>query len=443
MKPKKPANKNRQRELFRAELIQIIDPNHSLAKLARAVDWDRLDEAFGSSYCPDNGRPAISTRLMVALHYLKYTHNLSDDDVVAGWVENPYWQFFSGMKWFEHKMPIHPSSMSRWRKRIGDSGAEELLKQTIEAGLKLKAVKPHQLKRINVDTTVQEKEIRFPTDARLYDRARQRLVVEAKKRDISLRQNYNRLSRQQLAQQSRYAHAKQNKRARKCTRKLKTYLGRVIRDIERKCPEPGPRLDQLLDISARIHRQQRKDKNKIYSVHAPEVNCISKGKAHKRYEFGCKVSVAATSKGGWFLGAMALDGNPYDGHTLADALMQVERIVQAPEHVFVDMGYRGHGYSKDGVNIHVDKRRRGRTAKSLWRWMKRRAAIEPGIGHLKREHRMDRNRLKGRSGDRINAILSAAGMNFAKLLKWAADFLRLIFCWLFGCQRTVFIMPIN
>jgi len=294
-----------------------------------------------------------------------------------------------------------------------------------------------------VDTTVQEKEIRFPTDARLYDRARQRLVVEAKKRDISLRQNYNRLSRQQLAQQSRYAHAKQNKRAKKCTRKLKTYLGRVIRDIERKCPEPDPSLDQLLDISARIHRQQRKDKNKIYSVHAPEVNCISKGKAHKRYEFGCKVSVAATSKGGWFLGALALDGNPYDGHTLADALKQVERIGQAPEHVFVDMGYRGHGYSKDGVNIYVDKRRRGRTAKSLWRWMKRRAAIEPGIGHLKREHRMDRNRLKGTAGDRINAILSAAGMNFAKLLKWAADFLRLISCWLFGCQRTVFIMPIN
>jgi IS5 family transposase len=441
MKPKRPANKNRQRELFRVELIQIIDPNHSLVKLAGAVDWDRLDEVFGSTYCPDNGRPAISTRLMVALHYLKYTHNISDDDVVAGWVENPYWQFISGMKWFEHKMPIHPSSMSRWRKRIGDSGAEELLKQTIEAGLKLKAVKTHQLKRINVDTTVQEKEIRFPTDARLYDRARQRLVVEAKKRDITIRQNYNRLSKQLLAQQSRYAHAKQIKRAKRCTRKLKTYLGRVIRDIERNCPQPDPVLDNLLDISMRIHRQNRKDKNKVYSVHEPEVKCISKGKAHKRYEFGCKVSVAATSKGGWFIGAMALDGNPYDGHTLSDALSQVKRITRKPEHVFVDMGYRGHGYNAKDIAIHVDKRRRGRTAKSLWRWMKRRAAIEPGIGHLKREHRMDRNRLKGSQGDRINAILSAAGMNFAKLLKWAANFLRLIFGWLFGCQRTLFVYP--
>ena len=442
MKPKKPANKNRQRELFCVELIQIIDTSHALVKLAHTVDWDQLDEVFGKTYCPDNGRPAISTRLMVSLHYLKYTHNLSDDDVVAGWVENPYWQFLSGMKWFEHKMPIHPSSMSRWRKRVGDAGAEQLLKQTIKAGLKLKAVKAHQLKRINVDTTVQEKEVRFPTDARLYDRARQRLVDESKRRGIELRQNYNRLSKYLLAQQSRYAHAKQIKRAKRCTKKLKTYLGRVIRDIERSCPEPDLDLNHLLDISTRIYRQKRSDKNKVYSVHAPEVNCISKGKAHKRYEFGCKVSVAATSKGGWFLGAMALDGNPYDGHTLSDTLKQVERIVRKPEHVFVDMGYRGHGYTGDAA-IHVDKRRRGRTAKSLWRWMKRRAAIEPGIGHLKREHRMDRNRLKGKDGDRINAILSAAGMNFAKLLRWVADFLREIFCWLFGCQRTLSISPVN
>jgi len=405
----------------------------------QSLTWEQLEKVFGSTYCPDNGRPAISTRMMVALHYLKYTHNLSDDDVVAGWIENPYWQYFSGMKWFEHEVPIHPSSLSRWRKRIGDTGAEQLLKQTIEAGLKLKAIKPVQLQRVNVDTTVQEKEIRFPTDARLYDRARQRLVDAAKKRSISLRQNYSRKSRQLLAQQSRYTHAHQMKRAKKCTRTLRTYLGRVIRDIERNCPEPDYKLIKLLSVSSRIHRQQRNDKNKVYSVHAPEVECISKGKAHKRYEFGCKVSVAATSKGGWFLGAMALHGNPYDGHTLTDALAQVERIARPPDHAFVDMGYRGHDYSGD-IEIHVDKRRRGRIAKSVWRWMKRRAAIEPGIGHLKREHRMDRNRLQGKDGDRINAILSAVGMNFTKLLRWAADFLRLIFVWFFNCQRTVLIL---
>ena len=435
MKPKKPPQNNRQKDLFRVELSRIIDSRHGLVKMANAVDWDRLDELFGSTYCPDNGRPGVSTRLMVALHYLKYTHNLSDEDVVSGWVENPYWQYFSGMKCFEHKPPIDPSSMTRWRKRIGEAGAEELLKETIAAGLKLKAVKTYQLKRVNIDTTVQEKEIRFPTDARLYDRARQRLVDQAKERGISLRQNYNRKSKEMLCRQSRYSHAKQMKRAKRCTGKLKTYLGRVIRDIERNCPRPDPQLQSLLEIGTRIFKQKRHDKNKIYSVHEPHVECISKGKAHKRYEFGCKVSVAATSRGGWFVGARALHGNPYDGHTLKDALKQVERVSGNPEHAFVDMGYRGHGYSGE-VNVHVDKRRRGRTAKSLWRWMKRRAAIEPGIGHLKREHRMDRNRLKGTIGDQLNAIFSAAGMNFHKLLKWAADLLRQIFCWFLFFQRT-------
>ena len=429
MKPKKSPAQERQGNLFRVELSRIIDRGHGLVKLAEAVDWHRLDEMFGSTYCPDNGRPGVSTRLMVALHYLKYTHNLSDEDVVACWVENPYWQYFSGMKWFEHDVPIDPSSMTRWRKRIGESGAEGLLRETIEAGLKIRAVKPHQLKRVNVDTTVQEKEIRFPTDARLYDRARQRLVDAAKDRGITLRQNYNRKSKHALYMQSRYTHAQQMQRARRCTRKLKTYLGRVIRDIERNHPQPNEQVDNLLEVGRKIFHQQRTDKNKTYSVHAPEVECISKGKAHKRYEFGCKVSVAATRRGGWFVGAQAVHGNPYDGHTLGDALSQVERISIRPDHAFVDMGYRGHNYT-GSVEVHVDKHRRGRTAKRLWRWMKRRAAIEPGIGHLKREHRMDRNRLKGKEGDCINAILSAAGMNFSKLLGWAGDLLRLFFLWI-------------
>jgi transposase, IS5 family len=234
MKPKQSAQKNRQRDLFRPELVKIIDSGHGLVKLAKAANWDRLDEMFGRTYCPDNGRPAISTRLMVSLQYLKYTYNLSDDDVVAGWVENPYWQYLSGMQFFEHDPPINSSSMTRWRKRIGEAGAEELLKETIAAGLRHKVVKTHQLKRVNVDTTVQEKDIRFPADARLYYRARQRLVDSAKQRDIPLRQKYSRNAKHLLAQQSRYAHARLMKRARRCTRKLRTYLGRVIRDIERK-----------------------------------------------------------------------------------------------------------------------------------------------------------------------------------------------------------------
>ncbi len=352
-----------------------------LVKLSKTIDWEKLDEAFGKSYCVDNGRPAISSRLMVSLHYLKYTFDLSDEDVLLGWIENPYWQYFSGMKYFEHELPIHPSSMTRWRKRVGANGAEELLKQTIEAGLKLKAIKATQLKRVNVDTTVQEKDIRFPTDARLYDRARERLVKEAKKRGIHLRQTYSRLSKQLVLKQSRYAHARQMKRAKSCTRKLRTYLGRVIRDIERKYCTPDADLLSLLTTSTRIYQQKRQDTNKVYSVHEPEVDCISKGKVHKK------------------------------------SIEQVTKLARSPEHVFVDRGYRGHDYSGKAI-VHVDKIRRGRTAKNLWRWMKRRAAVEPSIGHLKQEHRMDRNRLKGLIGDQINAILSAAGMNFMKLMRF-------------------------
>ncbi|OCC15323.1 transposase IS4 family protein [Dissulfuribacter thermophilus] len=363
--------------MFSIELSKLVNPSHPMVKLAKAIDWDRLDEVFGKTYCPNKGRPGISTRLMVALHYLKYTYNLSDEAVVEGWIENPYWQYFSGMKYFEHEFPIDPSSMTRWRKRIKESGAEELLKETISAGLRLKAINASYLKRVNVDTTVQEKSIRYPTYARLYDRARARLVKLAKARGINLRQNYNRLSRKMLIQQSRYARARQMKRAFKCTQKLRVWLGRVIRDIERKCPKPDEELSSLLKISKRIYFQKKQDKDKIYSVHESHVECISKGKSHKRYEFGCKVSVAATSRGGWFVGAKAFHGNPYDGHTLAEALKQIERLSQRPDHVFVDQGYRGHNYKSGEIEVHVYRSHRGRIAKSLWKWMKRRAAIEP------------------------------------------------------------------
>ena len=424
MKPQPSPCEDLQGDLFKVELLAIVDPSHAMVKLAGRVDWARLEETFGALYCEDNGAPALPTRLLVALHYLKFSFDLSDEDVVAGWVENPYWQYLSGMKYFEHARPIDPSSMTYWRKRVGEAGAEAMLKETIGAGLALRAIKPSQLARINVDTTVQEKHVRFPTDARLYDRARARLTKAAQRRDIALRQNYRLVGKRLLLLTNRYAHARQMKRSRKCQKKLRTILGRVIRDIERKCPRPDEKLEKLMEIAKRIHAQERYDKKKVYSVHEPQVECIAKGKAHKRYEFGAKVSVAATSRGGWMVGAMAMAGNPYDGHTLAATLAQVERLGRAPEQAFVDQGYRGHDYAGP-VAVHVDRKRRGGLARRLWRWMKRRAAVEPAIGHLKQEHRMDRCRLWGSQGDAFNAILSAAGMNFRKLLAHAAVFLRL------------------
>jgi IS5 family transposase len=427
MKPKALVHQA-QRELFRVELEHLVDAGHPLVKLGRQIAWEVFTERLGQTYAAANGAPGVRTRLLVALHYLKYQHDLSDEAVVQQWVENPYWQYFSGEQFFQHEMPIDPSSMTRWRHRLGEAGAEAMLKETIQTGLRMNVIKPTQLKRVNVDTTVQTKAVRYPTDARLYNRARERLVKEARKGGIQIKQSYERVGPRLLMQQSRYAHARQMKRARACTRKLRTNLGRVIREILRQQPQPLGGLQRLVAIAQRIHAQQPTDKNKVYSVHEPEVCCIAKGKAGKKYEFGNKASVATTSKGGWLLGSLSLPDNPYDGHTLDQQLGQVRRMVgekSAPE-AHVDMGYRGHNHSGPET-VHVDKRRRGSTPKPLWRWMKRRAAVEPTIGHLKSEHRLERNRLKGTKGDAINAILSAAAMNFQKLLGFFWHFwLRLI-----------------
>lgn len=416
MKPQASPQTDSQGDLFKLELRNILNHNHGYVRLAHEINWQQFDDVLGRSYS-EFGRPAISTRLMVALHYLKYQHDLSDEAVVAQWLENPYWQYFSGMKYFEHELPIDPSSMTKWRKRLGEQGAESLLKETIATGVRLKVITTSQLERVNVDTTVQEKYIRFPTDARLYDRMRERLVKQAEKEAVKLRQTYQRVGKRLLFQQSRYASAKQFNRAAACTKKLKTLLGRTIRDIERKCTDPSPALTDLLVLAKRLEVQQREDKNKLYSVHAPEVECIAKGKAHKRYEFGCKVSVSATSKGSWLVAANAQPGNPYDGHTLKTTIEQTQRLTgKTPQHAYTDGSYKGHDYEGE-CQVHVDQKRRGTIPKATWKWLKRRAAIEPTIGHLKDNKRLDNNRLKGSLGDALNILFSAAALNFAKLFK--------------------------
>jgi IS5 family transposase len=416
MRPKSEP-KQPQRELFQVDLEHLIDLHHPLAELARQIDWSRFDRQFGGSYHASLGAPGISTRLMVALHYLKYQHDLSDEDVVFAWVENPYMQYFSGERYFRHSMPIDPSSMTRWRQRLGEAGAEQMLRETLEAGMRMKAIRPAQLQRVNVDTTVQTKAVRFPTDARLYHRMRERLVKAARGEGLLVKQSYRHVGKRLLMQSSRYAHARQMKRARACTRQLRTQLGRVVREIERQVEQPSERLKKLLATAHRIHTQQRHDKNKVYSVHEPEVQCIAKGKAGKPYEFGNKVSVAVSSRGGWLVGAKSFSTNPYDGHTLAAQIEQVEQLIgDRVREVHVDMGYGGHNYAGK-AKVHVDKRQRGRTPKALWKRMKHRAAVEPGIGHLKNEHRLERNRLKGVAGDAVNAVLAAAAMNFRKLLR--------------------------
>ncbi len=414
MKPQK-IKRDPQLDLFRIELNRIINFEHPLAKLAKQIDWNAFDQEFETHFT-DEGRPAIPTRLMVSLHYLKYSHNLSDEETVARWVENPYWQYLSGRQHFEYKMPIDPSSMTRWRKRIGVDGAELLLSQTIQTAMEQKYLKPMQCQRVSVDTTVQTKDIRFPTDARLYDRMREKLVHTAQNEDIALRQSYERVGKQILRRQQNYAHAQQGRRAQRETKRLKTLLGRVVRDVERKTDEPSEILKEQLILAKKLLQQRRDSKNKIYSIHEPQVECIAKGKAHQRYEFGCKAGFSVTAKGNWIIGAQAFTGNPYDGHTLKDSLEQTQRLTNIKiQQATCDQGYRGHGV--EDINVLLVPRRKNKASRAIRQWWRRRNAIEPIIGHSKSDHRLNRNQLAGELGDQLNVILSACGFNIKKLMR--------------------------
>jgi len=413
----RPKMQYEQPDLFKSRLDQIIDLKHPLVILSKRLDWSVFEQEFGSTYHNSDGRPGAPIRVYVGLHYLKHTYNESDESVLARFIENPYWQYFCGYEYFQHSNPIDPSSMTRFRKRIGWEAIELLLKELLSTATREGYLKARDLEHVNVDTTVQEKAISFPTDAKLYYKMREDLVSYAKEHSIDLRQNYRRLSKQALIKQGRYAHAKQFKRAGRQTKQLKTYLGRVYRDIQRKREEQDEHLEHLLKLSERLLSQEKHSKNKLYSIHAPEVECISKGKSHKRYEFGCKVGLATTSKRNWIVGVRAFHNNPYDGHTLDETLKNVESLTGIQvKNTYVDLGYRGHNYEGEGQVHIVDSRKMKKLTRSVRNWFKRRSAIEPVIGHIKSDNRMQRNQLKGQEGDYINAILSACGFNMRKLI---------------------------
>ena len=404
-------------ELFQAHFDQILNPDHALIQLARKMDWSRFDVAFADSYSEDMGAPAKAVRLMVGLHFLKYTFNASDESLVERWVENPYWQSFCGYTHMQHDCPIHPTSMTKWRNRVGAERLEELLKETIDLAVRGKQVSPRDLRRVNVDTTVQEKNVTFPTDSKLLYQAIVKLVAAARSQGIQLRQSYVRVGKRAAVKASRYAHAKQYKRMRKQLRKLRTYVGRLIRDIQRKAATIDDELATLLSRADRVRQQQPKDSHKLYSLHEPEVQCISKGKAHKRYEFGQKVAIATTNGDNWVVASRLMENNPYDGHTLATTLAVVESITGiAITDAYVDKGYRGHDYT-GSAEVHVAGQRHKDSSRSERRRRRRRSAVEPKIGHLKSDHRMNRCFLAGLRGDAINAVLAAAGANMRKLLR--------------------------
>jgi IS5 family transposase len=426
MRPKERRQTGEQ-DLFRSRLDQIIDVDHALVKLAKAIDWGFLAEKFGAVYSDKPGHPPLPTRLMAGLAILKHSYDLSDESLCERWVENPYLQYFCGEEFFQHRLMFDRSSLTRWRQRMGEEKLLALLQESLAVAARTKALKPSDLARVVVDTTVQPKAAMFPTDAKLLNRSRERLVRLAKKLGVGLRQSYARVGKLALIKHQRYAYAKQFKRANKRLRKLRTYLGRIIRDIGRRIAG-SDRMEEAfareLSLARRVLAQERRQRGrKVYSLHAPEVECIGKGKAHRPYEFGVKVSVATTLKhsaGGQFVAHVAaLPGNPYDGHTLATVIPGIEALVgNTLDRIIADAGYRGHNAPPEHqFRVYTAGQKRGVTDQ-IKRAFKRRAAVEPVIGHLKDDHRMGRNHLAHASGGAINAVLAAVGYNFRRLIAW-------------------------
>ncbi len=405
-------------ELFQQELTSLINLEHPLVKLAGLIDWEVFQSQWAGYFPSKTGRPATPPRLIAGLLYLQHTFALSDEALIWAWVENPYWQYFCGETHFQHEPPIDPSSLTRWRKRIGEAGVERLLSATIDAARRGKVVKEKSFDKVIVDTTVMEKAIAYPTDSQLMETGRQHLVKLAESLNITLRQNYNREAPRLAAQAARYAHARQYRRMRATLKTQRTLLGRVWRDIQRKLGADQSQLEVVKATLSKVQRllnQQRTDKNKLYSLHAPEVECIAKGKVRQPYEFGVKVSIATTHKEGLVVGIRSMPGNPYDGHTLPTAIAQIHALTnKTPKAVFVDRGYRG--VEVPDVTVWRSGQKRGVTP-GIKKAIHRRSAIEPAIGHMKTDGRLGRNWLKGMLGDAMHAMLCGAGHNLRMILR--------------------------
>jgi transposase, IS5 family len=429
-------------DLFRARLDQIINMKHALVALADRIDWVWLDDQL-AGYFSDQGRPAEPVRFMIGMLILKHTYSLSDEQVWDRWVHDPYFQYFTGEAFFQHELPHERSGMSHWRKRVGDR-LDILMAESLRIAHDAGALKNSDLARVTVDTTVQPKNIAFPTDARLLETAIQQLGKLAREHDVALRQSYARLAKRAAMMAGRYAHAKQFKRMNREIKFLRTRLGRVIRDIRRKI-EDDEALQEVFAVplskAAQIRRQKQRQRGwKLYSWHAPETECIGKGKARMPYEFGVKVSLTTTNKrckGGQFiLHASALPGNPYDGHTLKEVIAETEALTgRGIERIYVDKGYVGHDVPNPN-RVYRSGQRRG-VHGQIKRELRRRSAIEAVIGHCKTDGHLGRNFLKGRQGDQINAVMSAVGYNFRLILKW----LRKLLCKIIAAIWAAMIPP--
>ena len=396
-----------------------LDQHHPLYILSHEVNWDLFEESFSSKYSKNMGRPAKPIRLMVGLLILKHVRNISDESVVEQWSENIYYQYFCGEKSFVAGAPCDASELVHFRKRIGEDGIELILKESIRIN-----GEDSNDDNINIDTTVQEKNITYPTDSKLHKKIIKKCKKISEEEGLPVRQTYTRTLKKLFRDQRFRNHPKNRKKARKADKKIKTIAGRLVREIDRNLSS-NSKYQNEIDLFKLVLAQKRNSKNKIYSLHEPDVCCISKGKEHKKYEFGNKASFVKTDTG-VIIGALGFR-NEYDGHTLEPVLKQVERLTEkAPIKAKVDRGYRGKkriGKTEILIPSTPKKSISYYKRKKLSEAHKKRAGIEPVIGHVKADHRLKRNFYKGITGDNMNIMLAAAAFNFKRMMnKWKSSF---------------------
>lgn len=402
-------------------LGEQLDPRQPLKQLADTIPWSEFEQAFGKYYS-EEGRPAKPVRLMVGLLLLKQMFNQGDETVVAAWVQNPYWQYFCGMSEFQWQMPCDPSDLVYFRRRIGGAGVQRLLK----VSARLHGDKAQE-SEVVVDTTVQEKNITHPTAPKLAHKIIRRCWKLADRNGVKLRRRYRKAVRQCVMAQRWRKDPRKRKAAHRALKKMKVMAGRLIRELERKLPAcVHAEQRENFALYRRVLRQQPGDRDKIYSLHEPQVYCLSKGKEHKKYELGSKASVVMTKTHGVIVGAVAHGENLYDGDALRPALEQTRAITeQQPAKAIVDRGYRGR-QAVDGTEVLLPgKPKPGQSKRESGKMrarFRRRAAIEPLISHLKHQYRLMRCFLKGFVGDQMNLLLAAAAWNLKKWLRAAALF---------------------
>lgn len=429
MKPSSPPT-NRQ-DLFLPRLEDMLNPHHHLFALASAIRWVELETPLLELYF-DEGRPAKPIRLMASLLILKQLHNLSDEETIAQWQENAYWQYFSGEDTFQWRVPCDPSEMTYFRRRIGEAGVERIFQASITIHGRVA-----EEEEVIADTTVQEKNITFPTDSKLAIKVIETIWRIAKREGVSLRQSYVRVLKRERWKLRYHQHPKRAKEARAAARKIKTIAGRLTREVRRKLSPKAAEVHQsMLERCEKVLTQKKTDKDKIYSLHEPHVACHAKGKDRVRYEFGSKVAILITKTKGIITGVQNFSKNIYDGKTLDPLLAQSERLVgRRPKNIIVDEGYRGATHCGTSAMIRPHQlrakpetaRKQGVSKRRAKQWFNRRAAIEPRIGHLKSDFRLNRNFLKGIEGDAINAMMAATASNFRIFIQEILSFLFLRF----------------